>query len=230
MKFISLLIVTIWVLLLSPSSSFKLESVFGGEQTNGDFDNAYIVHRAGYMELVLKDRIVRLLKVPDVMQATRYTCGPSSLSAVLNYFHVVGRESHLATLANTSPNSGTSPSGLVAAAKAMNVTAQIKEGMNVSQLETEAIAGRPTILLLQAWSNTPVDYTNDFDDGHYVVFIGSDSEYAYFEDPWIIGSIAYTSKRKLLDRWHDTIFTEQRKCFGLGIVFSEVSKDTPPIR
>lgn len=43
------------------------------------------------MELRLKNRVVNLLNVPDVMQATPYTCGPSSLSAVLNYFKLTYR-------------------------------------------------------------------------------------------------------------------------------------------
>ncbi len=33
----------------------------------------------------------KLINVPDVMQATDYTCGPSSLSAVLNYYQLVYR-------------------------------------------------------------------------------------------------------------------------------------------
>jgi predicted double-glycine peptidase len=38
------------------------------------------------MTLRLSDREVSLLSVPDVMQATDYTCGPSSLLAVLGYY------------------------------------------------------------------------------------------------------------------------------------------------
>jgi len=57
----------------------------------------------------------------------------------------------------------------------------------------------PVILLLQAWKDeddsTP--YAVDFDDGHYVVAIGYDQQYIYFEDPWIIGSIAYMSYLEL---------------------------------
>jgi predicted double-glycine peptidase len=44
---------------------------------------------------------------------------------------------------------------------------------------------------MQAWSDPIVDYTNNFDDGHFVVAIGYDLNYIYFEDPWILGSIAY---------------------------------------
>lgn len=55
------------------------------------------------MILSLSDRVVSLLSVPDVMQATDYTCGPSSLSAVLGYYQYDDwRESDLAKRAKTT--------------------------------------------------------------------------------------------------------------------------------
>lgn len=43
-----------------------------------------------------------LLNVPDVYQATDYTCGPSSLTAVLSYYGKEDfREMELAKLAQT---------------------------------------------------------------------------------------------------------------------------------
>ena len=55
------------------------------------------------MTLHLSDRVVSLLNVPDVMQATDYTCGPSSLSAVLGYYQYDDwRESDLAKRAKTT--------------------------------------------------------------------------------------------------------------------------------
>lgn len=93
------------------------------------------------------------------------------------------------------------------------------QNLTVQQLETHIEGGRPVILLIQAWADLPVDYKNDFDDGHYVVLIGSDSKYFYFEDPWIIGSLAYISKINFLDRWHASIDVASRKYFNTGIVF-----------
>jgi predicted double-glycine peptidase len=39
---------------------------------------------------------IQLLNVPDIFQATGYTCGPSSLSGVLAYFGYTHRESEIA--------------------------------------------------------------------------------------------------------------------------------------
>lgn len=52
------------------------------------------------------------------------------------------------------------------------------------------------IVEIQAWSDDEdPKYDTDFDDGHYVVAIGFDSTYFYFEDPWILGSIGYIAKK-----------------------------------
>lgn len=47
---------------------------------------------------------------------------------------------------------------------------------------------------IQAWGDEATEYINDYEDGHYVVVIGFDSAYFYFEDPWILGSIGYMRK------------------------------------
>jgi predicted double-glycine peptidase len=67
--------------------------------------------------------------------------------------------------------------------------------MLISDLENSIMRGRPVIVQIQAWGDEGTDYTNDFDDGHYVVAIGFDENYLYFEDPWIIGNIAYIPKK-----------------------------------
>lgn len=77
------------------------------------------------------------------------------------------------------------------------------------------------IVLIQAWKNddnlTP--YPNDFSDGHFVVAIGYDRDYIYFEDPWIHGSLTYMRKQDLFDRWHgNTNEPFDRHVFGSGII------------
>ena len=75
-------------------------------------------------------------------------------------------------------------------------------------LQSILSSGVPVILLLQAWKDdsTP-PYPIDWDDGHFVVAVGFDSKYIYFEDPWILGSLTYMTKSELLTRWHDHIFS-----------------------
>lgn len=48
-----------------------------------------------------------------------------------------------------------------------------------------------------------MDWDNTWEDGHYVVAIGYDEKYIYFEDPSILGGIGYIPKSEFLRRWHD---------------------------
>lgn len=82
--------VVIFTFLISPIASASLRPLqrFRKQQLKVEsiFDNATIEKSSAKMTLHLSDRTVSLLTVPDVMQATDYTCGPSSLSAVLAYY------------------------------------------------------------------------------------------------------------------------------------------------
>jgi hypothetical protein len=60
-------------------------------RTASEFDKAIITHTATEYVLSTASRTVHLLNVPDVFQATDYTCGPASLSAVLSYYRVSRR-------------------------------------------------------------------------------------------------------------------------------------------
>lgn len=57
-----------------------------GRRANGEFDNATIIKTNGNLLVQTKTKNISLLNVPDVYQATDYTCGPSSLTAVLSYY------------------------------------------------------------------------------------------------------------------------------------------------
>ncbi len=52
--------------------------------------------------------------------------------------------------------------------------------------------GTHIIVNAQAW-------TDDQNDGHYMVVIGVDNENVYFEDPAVLGSRGYISNQEFLD-------------------------------
>lgn len=96
-------------------------SNFRGEE-DPDFDNAVIEKNSTSIQLRLKDRIVYLLNVPDVWQATDYTCGPSSATAILNYYGIDDyRESDISKLAETSEEYGTDPYVMSEALNSLNI-------------------------------------------------------------------------------------------------------------
>jgi hypothetical protein len=69
---------------------------------HADLDDATVEHTATHYTINSASRVVTTLNVPDVFQATDYTCGPASLTAALNYFHIDQREADLARMAKTN--------------------------------------------------------------------------------------------------------------------------------
>lgn len=70
--------------------------------SQAEFEKASVLHSPEDYQIHADSRVVTTLNVPDVFQATDYTCGPSSLTAVLNYFHIDQREMDLAKMAKTN--------------------------------------------------------------------------------------------------------------------------------
>lgn len=62
------------------------QAPYAGRSVSGEFDNATIIKTNGNLLVQTKSKNISLLNVPDVYQATDYTCGPSSLTAVLSYY------------------------------------------------------------------------------------------------------------------------------------------------
>ena len=74
-----------------------------------EFVNANITRVANKMYIQTEKRLISLVNIPDILQSTSYSCGPSSLKAVLRYLHVEIPESEIMEAAGTIPNTGTGP-------------------------------------------------------------------------------------------------------------------------
>ena len=74
-----------------------------------------------------------------------------------------------------------------------------------------------------------VDYTADWDDGHYVVVVGYDDAHFYFMDPSVLGSYTYLPLEALLARWHDCYLENGQIVrlhhFGLAFTGTTVAYD-----
>ena len=160
-----------------------------------------------------------MLTVPDVRQSTDYTCGPSSLQAVLAYWGIEVREDEIAKAAHATPADGSTRFALVKAARGYGVTATLVQPMGIPALEAAVRKGLPVIVAIQAWKDEPgVDYATDWDDGHYVVVIGFDKDHIYVEDPSILGSKGVMTRTEFLARWHDEDTGPSDHYEQLGIV------------
>jgi hypothetical protein len=171
----------------------------------------------------------RELAVPDVRQATDYTCSASALQAVLAYYGIEAREDVLARELGATPEDGAPPEAIVRVAIARGLRAAKRERMTVDDLAAEIARGHPVIVELQAWSDAPrASWADAWDDGHYAVLIAVDGDQLVFEDPSVLGSRAVLSRRELEERWHD--IDAGYRNVRTGIVFGGKPPAPPPAR
>ena len=164
------------------------------------------------------DGPVSVLRMPDVRQDVNYTCGPSSLQAVLGYYGEEHFEKDLADLCVTSSEEGTPPASLVKAAKELGYQAEVKENLSLEDLQKSVDAGVPVIIAAQAWRddvNKDKPWKDLWDDGHYMVVIGLDHKNVFFEDPSTFQSKGSIPRDEFLERWHDV--DNNVPCNHLGI-------------
>ena len=147
------------------------------------------------------------LRVPLMPQSTNYSCGAAALNSILHYWKAYdGNESSLYPLLRTTPEDGTHPDRLVAGARHYGLRAELREGLGLPDLEA-ALKRRETVILdIQAWQEgdpTPDDWTDNWEDGHYVVLVGMDQGFLYVMDPSTHLSYGYIPRAELPGRWHD---------------------------
>ena len=171
----------------------------------------------------------RELAVPDVRQATDYTCSASALQAVLAYYGIELREDLLAKELGATPEDGAPPEAIVRVAVAHGLRATKREHMTVDDLAAEIATGHPVIVEIQAWSDAPrTSWTDDWDDGHYVIVVAVEGDRLVFEDPSVLGSRSVLSRRELEERWHD--IDAGYRNVRTGIVFGGKQPVPPPAR
>ena len=165
--------------------------------------------------LTLKDLPKNFLYVPLSRQATDYTCGVGVTQSILMYYGDEYREDELAQALKSDPNEGTPYKNIADFSKSNGYTVNIFKNMTLEDLKAQIDKKIPVIVLLQAWPDGPVDYANDWNDGHYSIAIGYDDKKIYFMDPSTLGYYTYVPTTQFMDRWHDTDGAEKLTHFGM---------------
>lgn len=145
-----------------------------------------------------------LIRVPLTRQSTDYTCGVAAVQSVFGYYGDEVREDILAKLLQAEPKNGTKYENIVSVAKSKGYNVEVHKNMRFEGLTALLDQRKPVICLIQAWSDNPTNYENDWDDGHYVVAIGHDKKNVYFMDPSTLGNYTFIPIAEFLKRWHDT--------------------------
>ncbi len=160
---------------------------------------------------------MREIAIPHVAQTTGYTCGPASLCAVLRYYgHKYIGERSLARRAGAVASEGTTTNGLIEAAQQFGVEPWAWLNMTVPVLREMNASGYPVIAAIQAWGNKE-DYTQENDDGHWVVVTGVDAQRVACMDPSLRGARAVMDHDEFVSRWHD--IDDGKLAYGIGIIF-----------
>lgn len=141
---------------------------------------------------------------PLVRQTDDYTCGVAALQSVLHYYGHTIRADRLAAALKADPEQGTHYRRMATYAESHGLDVTIYTEMEIEALRKLLDRGVPVIVALQAWGDRgPDDYTDEWDDGHYVVAVGYDKERFYFMDPSTLGNYTYIPTGEFLTRWHD---------------------------
>ncbi len=157
-------------------------------------------------------------------QSTEYTCGPSALQAVLRYWGKDIAEDEIARLAGTTSEVGTFPEDLARSAQALGFKAEVREGLTLDDVQKFTSAGHPMIALAQVWLSAKGMGTrsveDEWDSGHYIVVLGVDKDYVYFQDPYVLMSKAFMPRKLFEAHWHQAMggdLAKQPKLMHVGV-------------
>ncbi|MHB2020722.1 MAG: C39 family peptidase [Candidatus Xenobia bacterium] len=177
--------------------------------------------------LAAPDPHAAVLPVPLVRQSTDYSCGCASMESVLMYWGQEFREDELIKGMHATPTDGTDPDQMVAFARHHGLNAEFKQNQTLHDLEQALQRQVPPILDIEAWRDKPNGHwETDWDDGHYVVLVGMDTQNLYLMDPSVLGGHGWMRRDELGPRWHD----EDSRHHHLihGVIYVEGKRPQPP--
>lgn len=162
----------------------------------------------------------------DTRQSTENSCGASALQAVLSYWGKDLGEQELMQLLRTSPQTGTYVGDIVRVARELGFSAEVRENLTLGDLEAALKKGMPVIVCGQAWrsrEDSDISVQEDWEDGHYVVVLGMDKKYVYYQDPFIKRGKGFASLRLFEESWHNVrgkTSSDSKKQVHLGVFIS----------
>lgn len=161
--------------------------------------------------------------LPNVQQNTNFSCGAVALQCICAYFGVgYGSEYDYIKVLQSNPNWGTDQSNIIECAKSLGLNV-IAEEMSIDMLKIHLNKKRPIIVCIQAYGQPSKYDRSGF--GHYVIAIGYDEKYIFFEDPLIYSFRGYLTYKQFEKRWHCWGPFDAGVCKNHGIV---IWKDGPP--
>lgn len=163
-------------------------------------------------------KVGNLIFLPSIYQSYDYTCGVAALQSILYYYGKDFRHDELVNALEPDPIKGTNYKRMAEFARSLGFQVDVLTPMSLEDLKKLIDDRKPVIVLIQAWPDSPVQWSESWDDGHYAVAIGYDERNIYFMDPSTIGHYTYIPIPEFLDRWHD--MDDQERLIHFGMVIS----------
>src|SRR5262249_2865446 len=141
-------------------------------------------------------------------QATEYSCGASALQAVLAYWGKDVDEDELMRRLRTTSEVGTYPQDIVRVARELGFEAEVRENLPLDGVDRFTAQGHPMIALAQVWLSEEQmadSVSQEWDTGHYIVVLGVDKEYVYFQDPYARMGKAFIPRKAFEEHWHQVM-------------------------
>lgn len=204
------------------------ESQFGGNEKFYTCNKAILEHTHSK----------KLMKLPICRQASDYTCGVACVRSLLRYtkYDFDIREYNLKIALKADEDNGTKWYNIANYLKAVRLDdtnhkyfeVEKREHMTVEDLIKEIKKGHPVMCAIQAWNwdeneqyTMDLDYSKEWECGHWVIAIGYLRDNIIFMDPSTEANYTYIPKDKLVARWHDYNVDENNKRYDaiqLGLI------------
>lgn len=151
-----------------------------------------------------KEKIIaNILEFPNFVQPNPYSCGDASALSILRYYGIENeREWKLEKILKTTPKNGTHLIHIMKLFTHHGFTIDAGK-MTIADVEKYVDKGIPVLVMIQARSDKKkIDYAKTRAEWHYVVVIGYNKEYIFFDDP-VLKNVGYMKKKEFISRWHD---------------------------
>jgi predicted double-glycine peptidase len=160
-----------------------------------------------------------LVPLPHYQQSTWHSCGAAACRTLGRYYGVGPQgEAAWGKLLSTDKADGTKPINIVSGLRNLGLTVRVEKNLELDQLLTSLDNGNPVMCAIQAYGSHRY-YRDLIWCGHWVIAIGYDEKYIFFEDPYVKRRRSFITRNKMVNRWAD-IDGDGRVYHRLGMTIS----------
>jgi predicted double-glycine peptidase len=159
------------------------------------------------------------IDMPNDRQYSYWDCGDSVVVTALARFGIEPNPESLITDLGSTVDWGTEPESIKSVLESYGLTVELKE-MTIENIKEYINNDTPVILDIQAWhfeDGREYDYSNEWNDGHYVTAYGYTETTIKLKDPSSLTNRELTYE-ELQKRWHD-VDKEGNKLYNIGIAY-----------